>query len=137
MSYRNDCMDCRPQAPCYRHEVIADGKSVRVPMMLRDSMQRSVAANPAVRAMEDREAREQARRDHDEWLRNGQPIQHDGISPYHAKVLAANTRSNAAALAHSQRRHAAAQAARDHAGNASDNAYAEMCEQLQNAHRRA
>lgn len=122
------CDDCKGQ-------VVRDGHAVRVPMMMMDSMQRAVAAN-APAGFNDA-VREEARRDHEAWKAQGQPIQHDGISEYHALALGVNARSNAATLADAQRRGATIQAARDHAGNASEKAYAAMCDELQNAHRRA
>lgn len=135
----NSNRNCTPSnlcTPCNGGGVLKDGEGISVPMMMRDSMHQAaqrVIRESRVTVTDD--VRAQARRDHEAWQRQGQPIQHDGLSDYHAAALAVNARSNAATLAQAAERNTQVQAARDRHNNASDVAYAAMCADLQNGRR--
>lgn len=118
--------------PCNGGGVLRDGEGITVPMVLCDSMQQAAqrAINESRVTVTD-DVRAQARRDHEQWKRQGPPIQRAGLSDYEAAALASNARNNAATLEQARRNTATQQAVRDHHGNASDRAYAEDCASLQ------
>lgn len=116
--------------PCNGGGVLRDGEGITVPMVLCDSMHE--AARRALNESRVTDSvRSQAAADHEAWKRDGQPIQHDGLSDYEAAALASNARNNAATLEQARRNTATQQAVRDHHGNASERAYADECARLQ------
>lgn len=128
----NDCSPARRCGPCSGLPV-RDGECVRATMALMDSAQRAAqrVIDANTRDHVPAEVRAQARRDNEEWKRQGQPIHRDGLSDYEARALAQSAAAGRAAMALAGAQMARSQAIRDHHGNASGVAYAEECARLQ------
>ena len=93
------CPDCRPGRLCDQHTgVMKDGGTIRVPMMMMDSVQRALhgRVHGAAPAIPD-DVRAQARADHEKWKTQQQDAA-TGLDPHYREVLDAKGRQGAAQL---------------------------------------